>query len=94
MNLRVTAYGRTAELPRAVTRSGPAPRPTSTTRAHLDGDWHDTTVYGRGSLHAGAAIAGPAIVLEDACTTAIPPGWAARVSPVGHLVLDRESNAA
>ena len=44
----------------------------------------------REGLAEGAEIAGPAIVEESGATTVLPPGWRARVLPLGHLALQRE----
>ena len=46
-----------------------------------------TAVYERGSLHPGARIEGPAIILEPVATVVVEPGWTAEVSPHGDLVL-------
>jgi N-methylhydantoinase A len=51
------------------------------------GDWHDTPVYRRERLPAGAAIAGPAIIEQDDTTVALDPGATARVDAWGNLVI-------
>ncbi len=43
----------------------------------------------RAALAAGHSFAGPALVQEYSGTTLVPPGWGARVSPGGHLLLER-----
>ncbi len=50
---------------------------------------HATSVYVREELAAGARIAGPAIIAERNATTVVEPGWEARVTGPGHLVLER-----
>lgn len=58
----------------------------------------DTAVYGhmgavavipRGSLIAGAELAGPAIITEYSATTYLAPGWQAVVDRYGNLQLER-----
>ncbi len=53
----------------------------------VGGEALDTALYHRDSI--GATIAGPAIVLEDTCTTVVSPGWTARPVSGGHLLLER-----
>jgi 5-oxoprolinase (ATP-hydrolysing) len=61
-------------------------------RTWFGADWHDTPVYRRADLGAGAEVAGPAILIEDACTVAVPPGWSGTVSERGHLTLRNEGH--
>jgi 5-oxoprolinase (ATP-hydrolysing) len=49
----------------------------------------DVDVFRRDSLGRADRIIGPAIVLEDACTSLVLPGWEAAVSTRGHLILSR-----
>ncbi len=51
-----------------------------------------TPVVDRGTIPAGRAVPGPAIVLESGCTTLVPPGWAATPSSAGHLILERTAS--
>jgi N-methylhydantoinase A len=46
-------------------------------------------VYERGSLGAGAAFDGPAVVEEFDASTLVPPGWRAQVDAAANLVLER-----
>ena len=89
VNLRMAAFGgMTRPRPRALpTRDMPSP--VDTEQTWFGDTWFDTPVYQRSELPAGARIAGPAIVLEDACTTLVPPSWTTKVSGHGHLVLNR-----
>ncbi len=59
---------------------------------------HDTTMAGvtgpakfvyRDSLGAGASVDGPAVIIEATATTVVEPGWTARVTATGDLVLER-----
>ncbi|MBM3678607.1 MAG: hydantoinase/oxoprolinase family protein, partial [Actinobacteria bacterium] len=91
VNLRITALARSGEARRTSlpARDGSAAAAADTHRSYFDGAWHEAAVVRRESLAAGDAVEGPAIVLEDACTTTIPPAWVAQVSHHGHLVLTR-----
>jgi 5-oxoprolinase (ATP-hydrolysing) len=53
------------------------------------GSQHDTSIYVRDELPPGTRIAGPAIIAERNATTVVEPGWEARVTGPGHLVLER-----
>lgn len=52
--------------------------------------WWDTPVFQRQDLPEGAAIVGPAIVLEQTGTNVIEPGWAAKIKKSGLLVLQHQ----
>jgi N-methylhydantoinase A len=62
-----------------------APPPTARRRAWFDGAWHDTPVYRREQLGAGAELAGPAIIEQLDSTTVIEPGDRMRVDTLGNL---------
>ena len=62
-----------------------APAPVGRRRAWFDGTWHDTPVYRREQLGAGAALTGPAIVEQLDTTTVIEPGDRMRVDVLGNL---------
>jgi 5-oxoprolinase (ATP-hydrolysing) len=55
--------------------------------------WRTAGLYAREALEAGAAVDGPAIIVEATGTTVIEPGWCARVSSAGDLELTREQAA-
>ncbi|HXF97534.1 MAG TPA: hydantoinase/oxoprolinase family protein [Gaiellaceae bacterium] len=95
VNLRVTALGRVGKVRRrSLDRQSGRPTPAWSERTWLDERWCETPVYWRESLGAGATLAGPAIVLEDACTTVVPAGWGGKVSSHGHLILERGRSAS
>ncbi|MDT3680455.1 MAG: hydantoinase B/oxoprolinase family protein [Burkholderiaceae bacterium] len=58
-------------------------------RVFVDGDWRDAPLFDRERMIAGDTIDGPAIVAEANATTVVEPGWRARLSPTGDLVLER-----
>ena len=53
-----------------------------------------TAIYSRSALAAGDAIAGPAVILQDDCTTFVPPDWRAEVDLTGMLTIRRTADAA
>ena len=93
VNLRTAAYGGIQRPRPQPVADGPAPPPAGVERTWFKGAWQDTAVYHRPALPGGAEVEGPAIVLEDDCTSLVPPGWSARVSRSGHLVLDRAARS-
>lgn len=50
--------------------------------------------YDRAELSPGAAVSGPAIVVEYGSTTLVPPGWSLSVDRWGNLVLDQAQRRA
>jgi N-methylhydantoinase A len=92
VNLRLAAFGRLGAVPATAIGNGRAADPVASSRTWFGGDWHDTPVYRRPDLGAGSAVAGPAILIEDACTVAVPAGWSGVVSERGHLTLRSEAN--
>jgi 5-oxoprolinase (ATP-hydrolysing) len=75
--------------PRGGAGAGPA-APAARARMYAAGAWHDAALYRRSGIGAGDVIAGPAIIAEDNATTVIEPGWSARVTGLGHLLVTRE----
>jgi N-methylhydantoinase A len=53
----------------------------------LDGKAQQAPVYARESLRHGHEFTGPAIVLQDDCTTCVPGGMAGTVDRFGNLRL-------
>ncbi len=58
-------------------------------RFYSAGAWHDAPVVRRAVLGPGAAVAGPALVIEPHQTVAVEPGWRLEVSAGNDLVLRR-----
>src|SRR5690606_3969225 len=58
-------------------------------RVFVDGEWRDAPLYDRERLVAGDTIDGTAVVVEANATTVGEPGWRARMTPLGDLVLER-----
>jgi N-methylhydantoinase A len=78
--LQVVATGKTAdiELPKQ-DPGGDMPEPTATRTVYFDGEAHDTPVYERSQIPAGAAFEGPAVIDQLDTTTLVPPGVKAEV---------------
>ncbi len=59
-----------------------------------DGASHTAPAYHREALAADAEIKGPALILEQSSTTYVAPGWRARMSELGDLILTRTTHIA
>ena len=70
-------------------RSLPEPSPLAHHPASFEGQTLDTAFYDRADLGPGAAVDGPAVIVDPHSTTVVEPGWAAAVAPAGELVLSR-----
>jgi N-methylhydantoinase A len=70
--------------------AGPVGQATATTRtwSFADEDWADFAVLHREQLPAGAALEGPAILLEETATSYIDRGFAGRVHESGCIILE------
>ncbi|MGD9944348.1 MAG: hydantoinase B/oxoprolinase family protein, partial [Burkholderiaceae bacterium] len=80
--------GRGAELAAPPPR-GTALEPATRVRMFTQDRWQDAPLYRRESMSAGDVVDGPAIVAEATATTVVEPGWRARMSAPGDLVLER-----
>jgi 5-oxoprolinase (ATP-hydrolysing) len=66
-----------------------APEPLELVKARFSGRTVEAPVYDRDTLAPGAEVKGPAILVEATATTAVEPGWRARVDAHLNLVLER-----
>jgi N-methylhydantoinase A len=89
VNVRAAALGVSEPLPPAELSAG-EPGAQAQVETIFDSVALETALYRREALGAGSAVAGPCIVLEDGCTTLVPPGWHGTTTTHGHLVLVRE----
>ncbi len=69
--------------------AGAAPAPLARVPVYMAGAWRETPVHDRTLLAPGVRVDGPAILREPTATTVVEPGWQARVTPAGGLVLAR-----
>jgi N-methylhydantoinase A len=86
---RVTARGPIIPFNRATTLPDTPGRPRTSRPVHAWSDGAPTPVYDRKVLAAGQIIAGPAIIEERETTTAIPPGWSARIDQIGCVIAQK-----
>ena len=74
LNLRAVGVTQKAELARHE-REGSMPEPIARRQVHFgDGDAHETPVYRRADVPAGATFAGPAVLEQLDSTVLVPPG--------------------
>jgi len=74
--------------------AAPLPAPLETIPMFTGGAAHETPVYDRDALGAGAKIPGPAILREAIATTVVEPGWTAEITPQNHCILRRATPRA
>jgi N-methylhydantoinase A len=92
VSLRLVIAGETPKpRMRRIAAAAGAPVPEATVRAFLEGAWQQVPLYARGSLGAGQAFSGPAIVAQPDCTTCIPAGFSTLVDGFGNLVITPEA---
>jgi len=65
------------------------PEPLQTVRVRTGGAELEAPLYAREGLKPGAEIDAPAMIVETATTTAVEPGWRARVDGRRNLILER-----
>jgi len=90
--IRLVISGATAkpELPRQALQPGPAVN-AGHADAWIDGATRSVTLYRRQDLLAGQYFAGPAVVMQDDCTTVVPTGFTATVDEYTNLRIVRET---
>lgn len=66
------------------------PTPLDRLSVFYDGAVHEAALYRRADLMAGQRFAGPAVVLQDDCTTCVLGGFTGEVDPYGNLILTAE----
>jgi 5-oxoprolinase (ATP-hydrolysing) len=67
----------------------PLPAPAKRTRFFSAGGFHEASVFTRDQLFPGAAVQGPALIIEPNQTIVVEPGWRAEVTAKDYLVLSR-----
>jgi 5-oxoprolinase (ATP-hydrolysing) len=65
-----------------------------TIKVFSGGNWHDAGVFRREGMQAGDRVRGPALVIEANQTIVVEPGWTARLTGAGHIVLSRHEKQA
>src|SRR5690606_36766008 len=51
--------------------------------------WHEAALIVRSDMRPGDVVRGPAIIAEQNATTVVEPGCVAKLSELGHLLLER-----
>lgn len=92
-DVRVRGIGRNPQLlARNVERSqreGSPPPVEARVRVYFEGGWvEDTPLVLLDAFLCGHVLTGPALVINGTCTVVVEPGWAARVTERGDMVLD------
>ena len=78
-----------APAPVAAAKGQGDPIPAATVESRFESGSLPTPVYERASLGSGHMVRGPAIVIQDDCTTVVAPGWRALTDETGTLVISR-----
>jgi len=65
------------------------PEPRAEHPVYFTGSPENTPFYLRGDIGPGCLIRGPAVIVESTGTVAVDPGWEARVTDTGSMVLTR-----
>ncbi|NQW11225.1 MAG: hydantoinase/oxoprolinase family protein [Alphaproteobacteria bacterium] len=73
-----------------IARSSTPPEPLDRMAVFYDGAEHEASLYRRADLRAGQRFSGPAVILQDDCTTCVLGGFAVEVDPYGNLILTVE----
>lgn len=86
ISLRLVISGKTAkpEFPIRPLQPG-TPVPIRTITARLDGAIRQVSLFQRHLLVAGQSFAGPAVVMQDDCTTVVPAGFTVTVDAISNL---------
>ncbi len=89
--LEAEAVAASGQTPSALAASAPDLAPTVITRVpvRMAGTAHEAPVYRRSDFGPGAAVEGPALILEETGTTVVEPGWRAAADPALNLILER-----
>ena len=87
----VEAVGRAQPLaqPRQDHKATRPATPINSVVMVLNGRPHMAPVYDRTTLGAGVVLSGPALISEAVATTVVEPGWQARCTDQGNLILER-----
>ena len=65
------------------------PVPARATRFFSHGGWREANVFAREALAVGAAVDGPALIIEPHQTIVVEQGWRAEITAKNHVVMTR-----
>ncbi len=90
--IRLVISGATAKpaMPRQALQPGPA-TPIGETEVWVDGARRPAALFNRAALLAGQTFSGPAVVMQDDCTTVVPPGFTVGVDEYTNLRIVKEA---
>src|SRR5205085_12702957 len=99
VDVEVLSWVLTVSAPLAVADETPAvpvssqPRPAKHRRVFdpLDGEFREVAIYYRRDLAPGAAIRGPAVIVEDETSTVVSPRFDAVVDGFGYIEMRRRT---
>ena len=89
VNLRTTVTGRRRDtiVSHEVGAASGTPNPVSRRKVYFGG-WHDTPIFRREDLLAGAAFDGPAVIEQSDTTTVVEPDMRLSVDRFGNLLIE------
>jgi 5-oxoprolinase (ATP-hydrolysing) len=88
--ISVEAIGHTFDLPSISQQiSTDDPQPVDIVDAYMGGEFVKAPVFQRDHIGAGNRIKGPALIIEATGTNVVEPGWDAKMTDIGNLVLRR-----
>jgi 5-oxoprolinase (ATP-hydrolysing) len=91
-SLTAEAVAQSTLRPTATTEPRSSPTAfTQHTRVFYHGQWLEAPIHRRDELAPEFSIEGPALIIESGATSFIAPGWRARLTPQGDLLLTRSS---
>jgi N-methylhydantoinase A len=94
MNWTLRLAAEQASLPKSPPQPADIPAKARGSRAvydPADQDMREVAVYHRADLVIGSLVPGPAVIAEDETTTIVPKSFAARISPIGAILLEKVS---
>jgi len=92
MNWTLRLAAEQPERPRAPPQPADKPAAARSSRAvydPADQDMKDVQVYHRADLSIGSLVPGPAVIAEDETTTIVPKSFAARINPIGAILMEK-----
>jgi len=83
--------GASIEEPQITSRG--KPDPIAQTKIFTGGKWRPAPIWNRDAMAPGAAVNGPALIIEPHGTLVLEPGWSATRNATGHIVMIRTQKA-
>jgi N-methylhydantoinase A len=92
MNWTLRLAAEQADMPKAPPQPEDKPASARSSRAvydPADQDMKNVQVYHRADLSIGSLVPGPAVIAEDETTTIVPKSFAARINPIGAILMEK-----